>query len=108
MQKIAISVKAAAFLSRFAVNEIIKILPGLDANQGTSGNEGCRNTYAIASGALQAKRLLVTNLAIPAGHLMAITLTEGRSVDLQRKYPPRAAVIAWIFFDWAAQPYFTL
>src|SRR6201747_2344355 len=23
-------------------------------------------------------------------------------------YPPRAAVISWIFFDWAAQPYFTL
>ena len=39
---------------------------------------------------------------------MAITLTEGRSVDSQRNYPPRAAVISWIFFDWAAQPYFTL
>src|SRR5206468_10432183 len=25
-----------------------------------------------------------------------------------RGYPPRSAVIAWIFFDWAAQPYFTL
>jgi UMF1 family MFS transporter len=39
---------------------------------------------------------------------MAIALTEGRSVDLQRNYPPRSAVISWIFFDWAAQPYFTL
>ena len=39
---------------------------------------------------------------------MAITLTEGRSVDSPRNYPPRAAVISWIFFDWAAQPYFTL
>ena len=38
---------------------------------------------------------------------MAITLTEA-SVDLQRDYPPRSAVISWIFFDWAAQPYFTL
>src|SRR5579864_2728916 len=28
--------------------------------------------------------------------------------DPQQKYPPRAAVISWIFFDWAAQPYFTL
>ncbi|HEX5231276.1 MAG TPA: MFS transporter [Bradyrhizobium sp.] len=27
--------------------------------------------------------------------------------DMQR-YPPRSAVIGWIFFDWAAQPYFTL
>jgi MFS transporter, UMF1 family len=25
-----------------------------------------------------------------------------------RGYPPRSAVIGWIFFDWAAQPYFTL
>src|SRR5208337_5257009 len=28
--------------------------------------------------------------------------------DLQQKYPPRAAVISWIFFAWAAEPYFTL
>ena len=27
---------------------------------------------------------------------------------IQPIYPPRAAVISWIFFDWAAQPYFTL
>ena len=26
----------------------------------------------------------------------------------QSAYPPRSAVVAWIFFDWAAQPYFTL
>jgi MFS transporter, UMF1 family len=39
---------------------------------------------------------------------MAITLTEARGADLRPKYPPRAAVISWIFFDWAAQPYFTL
>lgn len=26
----------------------------------------------------------------------------------ERTYPPRSAVIGWIFFDWAAQPYFTL
>jgi UMF1 family MFS transporter len=25
-----------------------------------------------------------------------------------RVYPPRSAVIGWIFFDWAAQPYFSL
>jgi len=28
--------------------------------------------------------------------------------DDVRQYPPRAAVVSWIFFDWAAQPYFTL
>src|SRR5271168_2657650 len=39
---------------------------------------------------------------------MAITLTEARGADLQPNYPPRAAVVSWIFFDWAAQPFFTL
>src|SRR3982751_3153323 len=39
---------------------------------------------------------------------MAIALTESRRVDLTTKYPPRAAVLGWMFFDWAAQPYFTL
>src|SRR5690348_9316113 len=24
------------------------------------------------------------------------------------RYPSRAAVVSWLFFDWAAQPYFTL
>ncbi|MFB9266171.1 MFS transporter [Bradyrhizobium erythrophlei] len=28
--------------------------------------------------------------------------------DVRRPYPGRTAVISWIFFDWAAQPYFTL
>jgi UMF1 family MFS transporter len=27
---------------------------------------------------------------------------------IPHSYPPRRAVIGWIFFDWAAQPYFTL
>ncbi|WP_454641848.1 MFS transporter [Bradyrhizobium liaoningense] len=31
-----------------------------------------------------------------------------RMAGAQRTYPPRAAVVGWIFFDWAAQPYFTL
>jgi MFS transporter, UMF1 family len=39
---------------------------------------------------------------------MAITLTEPGATDMPRNYPPRSAVISWIFFDWAAQPYFTL
>jgi hypothetical protein len=56
----AIIIKAAAFLPKFAVNEIIQILPDLDANQGTSGNAGRRNTYAIRTRMPQAKRLPVT------------------------------------------------
>ncbi len=39
---------------------------------------------------------------------MTITLSKVRGTGLQTNYPPRAAVISWIFFDWAAQPYFTL
>jgi UMF1 family MFS transporter len=27
---------------------------------------------------------------------------------MREEYPPRSAVVSWIFFDWAAQPYFTL
>ena len=37
------------------------------------------------------------------------TIAPGaRMASAPRTYPPRAAVVSWIFFDWAAQPYFTL
>lgn len=39
---------------------------------------------------------------------MAVTSISSNGPAVQRIYPPRAAVISWIFFDWAAQPYFTL
>jgi UMF1 family MFS transporter len=39
---------------------------------------------------------------------MALTASDARMAGTQRTYPRRAAVIGWIFFDWAAQPYFTL
>src|ERR1700736_2293842 len=40
---------------------------------------------------------------------MAVILaSDARLADRQPVYPPRSAVISWIFFDWAAQPYFTL
>ena len=39
---------------------------------------------------------------------MAVIASEAVGADIARKYPHRAAVISWIFFDWAAQPYFTL
>ncbi|WP_375414287.1 MFS transporter [uncultured Bradyrhizobium sp.] len=31
-----------------------------------------------------------------------------RIAGMHQTYPPRSAVIGWILFDWAAQPYFTL
>jgi len=39
---------------------------------------------------------------------MAMAVSDALNVDTQPIYPRRAAVISWIFFDWAAQPYFTL
>src|SRR3979490_1741718 len=39
---------------------------------------------------------------------MAVIASDERIADMQQTYPPRSAVFSWIFFDWAAQPYFTL
>src|SRR6476646_9410600 len=39
---------------------------------------------------------------------MAVIASDARIAGMQQTYPPRSAVISWIFFDWAAQPYFTL
>jgi MFS-type transporter involved in bile tolerance (Atg22 family) len=39
---------------------------------------------------------------------MAVMASDARITGMQEKYPPRSAVISWIFFDWAAQPCFTL
>src|ERR1700737_4211697 len=40
---------------------------------------------------------------------MAVTaVSDAPIAGMQQTYPPRSAVISWIFFDWAAQPYFTL
>jgi len=40
---------------------------------------------------------------------MALSLvSDAGAAGAQQIYPPRSAVISWIFFDWAAQPYFTL
>jgi MFS transporter, UMF1 family len=56
---------------------------------------------------IRAKRLLVIWQDISS---MAVVTSNPGSSDssLPRTYPPRSAVISWIFFDWAAQPYFTL
>src|SRR5262249_55075880 len=40
--------------------------------------------------------------------LMALTDVAADRAEAKPVYPRRAAVISWIFFDWAAQPYFTL
>jgi UMF1 family MFS transporter len=39
---------------------------------------------------------------------MAALASDARTAGMQQTWPPRSAVTAWIFFDWAAQPYFTL
>src|SRR6478736_5653423 len=53
----------------------------------------------------QAKRLLVITRDISG---MAVIASEAIGAEIPQRYPRRAAVISWIFFDWAAQPYFTL
>src|SRR3954471_20995318 len=40
--------------------------------------------------------------------MMAALASDARNAGMQQTWPSRAAVTAWIFFDWAAQPYFTL
>src|SRR5215475_5541276 len=39
---------------------------------------------------------------------MTVTALQAGDAKVLGTYPPRSAVISWIFFDWAAQPYFTL
>jgi len=39
---------------------------------------------------------------------MAVIASETLGGEIPQAYPPRSAVLSWIFFDWAAQPYFTL
>ncbi|SHI14692.1 MFS transporter [Bradyrhizobium erythrophlei] len=39
---------------------------------------------------------------------MAVIASDAGIAGMHQNYPPRSAVISWIFFDWAAQPYFTL
>src|ERR1700746_1272299 len=39
---------------------------------------------------------------------MAGTASEAPRSGVEAKYAPRAAVISWIFFAWAAEPFFTL
>ena len=42
------------------------------------------------------------------GFGMTATVLTANGTAERSVYPPRAAVVSWIFFDWAAQPYFTL
>jgi MFS transporter, UMF1 family len=53
----------------------------------------------------RAKRLLVIDKDISN---MAVMARDARMADMPQDYPPRAAVISWIFFAWAAEPFFTL
>src|SRR5258706_7982819 len=39
---------------------------------------------------------------------MAVIASEAIGGEIPQQYPRQSAVISWIFFDWAAQPYFTL
>jgi UMF1 family MFS transporter len=44
----------------------------------------------------------------PKDQIMQSPVTLDRDNRGSVQYPPRSAVVSWIMFDWAAQPYFTL
>jgi UMF1 family MFS transporter len=49
------------------------------------------------------------SLEIDEGITMAVmTASDETPADTAIIYPPRSAVISWMMFDWAAQPYFSL
>lgn len=39
---------------------------------------------------------------------MTLSIGAERGVEAARGFPPRRAVVGWMLFDWAAQPYFSL
>src|SRR5580692_11327685 len=39
---------------------------------------------------------------------MAVAVSNPRIAGIRQTYPPRSALISWIFFAWAAEPFFTL
>lgn len=39
---------------------------------------------------------------------MAVAASYPTAATAPTEYPPRRAVVSWMFFDWAAQPYFSL
>ncbi len=39
---------------------------------------------------------------------MAVAAVPSDAAAIPATYPPRRAVVSWMFFDWAAQPYFSL
>jgi MFS transporter, UMF1 family len=59
--------------------------------------------YGLERG--RAKRLLVMDKDNSG---MAVIASDAQFAAIPQTYPPRSAVVSWIFFDWAAQPYFTL
>ena len=40
--------------------------------------------------------------------MTSISGHDSHAANSPREYPPRSAVVGWILFDWAAQPYFSL
>src|SRR4051812_21546707 len=84
---------------RSAVNEIIKIPPW--GSRKYAGLSQPRMVYGLRCGRQTPPR----DWDISS---MAVIASDARIADMQQNYPPRSAVISWIFFDWAAQPYFTL
>jgi hypothetical protein len=89
-----------------AVSEVIKISPRDKANPALADwqRRPSRECY------MGSDAVCKTPPRDSAGYFLGMVTiaSDVRIADKRQIYPPRATVISWIFFDWAAQPYFTL
>src|SRR3954465_12874028 len=97
----------AANIQRRFASSIIQIPPRSKPIQAGKYGTAVLATNAIWILLHQAKRLLVIVIWQDISGMAVIT-SDPPVADMRQTYPPRSAVISWIFFDWAAQPYFTL
>src|ERR1700732_8803 len=94
-----------ASLRRSVITKVIEIPPEVDVGSGQKKPKGIAAANAIWLSMRRAKRLLVMGRDISG---MAVAVSDPRIAGMQQTYPPRSAVISWIFFAWAAEPFFTL
>src|SRR6202047_4035351 len=94
-----------ASLRRSVITKVIEIPPEVDVGSGQKKPKGIAAANAIWLSMRRAKSLLVMGRDISG---MAVAVLVPRIHGILLPTPPRSAVISWIFFAWAAEPFFTL
>src|ERR1700720_1725693 len=94
-----------ASLRSSVITKVIETPPQVDVGSGQKKPKGIAAANAIWLSMRRAKRLLVMGRDVSG---MAVAVSDPRIAGIQQTYPPRSAVISWIFFAWAAEPFFTL